>query len=58
MHVWVVALHKILKVGCCRNVARNSLTGRFPAFVSSMPSIAYLYVGHARSARAASAPHR
>ncbi len=32
-----------------RNFTRNALTGRFPAFVFSMPSIAALYVAHARS---------
>ena len=42
-------LHGVRSRRCCRNVARNSLTGRFPAFFSSMPSIANLYVAHARS---------
>ena len=47
----------IFRVWCRRNVARNALTGRFPAFVFSMPSIANLYVAHARAVYAASASH-
>jgi hypothetical protein len=57
--VSVVPLHgdRSGRCRCRRNVARNSLTGRFPAFVFSMPSIANLYVAHARSVSAASALH-
>ncbi len=45
----VEPLHGVRSAWCRRNVARNALTGRFPAFVSSMPSIANLYVAHAQS---------
>jgi hypothetical protein len=45
----IVPLHGVRSAWCRRNVAQNALTGRFPAFVSSMPSIANLYVAHARS---------
>jgi hypothetical protein len=55
--VSVVPLHRGRSGWCCRNVAQNSLTGLFPAFFSSMPNIANLYVADARFVCAASAAH-